>query len=531
MAADAPTPPGYGPVSVRGSFPQRAAVCIAYPGDIHSVDKAVDTLGGLDAVAAAARDKSFIKCRLRPADPYAHPIYAEMRSTTSFLVRMRRRPATEMGEPSSWDASVVARVPQTYRFRGMADLQYIVRGHKATLSEELQKAKASKDTLDDAAQKDKGHRILEIPPTLFSTIDLPTAYGKSWEGKKLQKRKAVDLDKPYEGLVTVEYRANMTIPQRVERSEEALTEASESTLAELHRLFDRRPIWTRMALVKHLEHRDSESHLKHLLPLVAYYFINGPWSRCYVKMGFDPRRSPDSRIYQVVDIRLGVERNKPRPAGAVPAGGGIIGAATAAVTAVSQAATATAGNVSQLVPRKSDISQLGAPLRIRQQEHQRASKHRAGDADAPQPGEASQVSGVPQQRQFHVQLCDVKDERLQQVIHEAQRALGEAALCDAKNGWYDADVMDQLRRELKKGYMEMLRSAGGEGSKAAADDDVQLLDDSAVGALVNTVDEEDQRTALLRQLQALPPTQAEGGGLADGDNFMVNFGDDDEDED
>ena len=47
-----------------------------------------------------------------------------------------------------------------------------------------------------------------------------------------------------------------------------------------------------------------------MLPQLAYHFSNGPWRLCYIKHGYDPRASFDSRIYQVIDLRLPPEFEK-----------------------------------------------------------------------------------------------------------------------------------------------------------------------------------------------------------------------------
>ncbi|KAL5544199.1 hypothetical protein UlMin_007983, partial [Ulmus minor] len=41
-----------------------------------------------------------------------------------------------------------------------------------------------------------------------------------------------------------------------------------------------------------------------LLSRVAYYFSSGPFLRFWIKKGYDPRKDPDSRIYQRIDFRV-----------------------------------------------------------------------------------------------------------------------------------------------------------------------------------------------------------------------------------
>lgn len=61
-------------------------------------------------------------------------------------------------------------------------------------------------------------------------------------------------------------------------------------------------MWTRNSLLYHL--KITEVILKRIIHHVAYFFCNGPWNRCWVKYGYDPRADPKSKIYQIVDYRV-----------------------------------------------------------------------------------------------------------------------------------------------------------------------------------------------------------------------------------
>ena len=41
-----------------------------------------------------------------------------------------------------------------------------------------------------------------------------------------------------------------------------------------------------------------------LLAAVSYYFTSGPWKLLWVRLGYDPRSSPDSKPYQCLDYRI-----------------------------------------------------------------------------------------------------------------------------------------------------------------------------------------------------------------------------------
>jgi general transcription factor 3C polypeptide 5 (transcription factor C subunit 1) len=47
----------------------------------------------------------------------------------------------------------------------------------------------------------------------------------------------------------------------------------------------------------------SSWKLGKLIRRVGYYFLDGPWRSTYVKFGYDPRRDPDARRWQMLDFR------------------------------------------------------------------------------------------------------------------------------------------------------------------------------------------------------------------------------------
>lgn len=41
-----------------------------------------------------------------------------------------------------------------------------------------------------------------------------------------------------------------------------------------------------------------------LLALVSYNFTSGPWKTLWVKLGYDPRSTTASKVYQCIDYRM-----------------------------------------------------------------------------------------------------------------------------------------------------------------------------------------------------------------------------------
>ena len=75
----------------------------------------------------------------------------------------------------------------------------------------------------------------------------------------------------------------------------------------LTHLFEEKPVWQRSALERRLAADDnikiSSWKLGKLIRRVAYYFLDGPWRSTYVRFGYDPRKNPEARRWQVLDFR------------------------------------------------------------------------------------------------------------------------------------------------------------------------------------------------------------------------------------
>lgn len=72
----------------------------------------------------------------------------------------------------------------------------------------------------------------------------------------------------------------------------------------LKQLFEERPAWTRRALRNHLVSDEQRTLLRHAIPYVGYIFRSGPWRDAIIKLGIDPRSSPEYRHYQTLMFRV-----------------------------------------------------------------------------------------------------------------------------------------------------------------------------------------------------------------------------------
>lgn len=76
------------------------------------------------------------------------------------------------------------------------------------------------------------------------------------------------------------------------------------TIATLNALYEKQPAWTRRGLRNNLTTDEERLNLRHAIPYVGYIFRSGPWRDAIIKLGIDPRTSPEYRHYQTFMFRL-----------------------------------------------------------------------------------------------------------------------------------------------------------------------------------------------------------------------------------
>ncbi|KAL6540862.1 hypothetical protein OROMI_024745 [Orobanche minor] len=226
------------------------------------------------------------------------------------------------GVQEQLSADIVARVSEAYHFNGMVDYQHVLAVHAdATRSKKRNwtevEPQSEKVGLWDVNQED----LMILVPPLFSTKDLPErVLLKSYGDPNLKKRQeevvqprsrwemeieqCLAIDFNIKDILIVKY----LIPKKV-NWENAIPKNSDRWRWQMAvcELFDERPIWVKHSLAEHLLDGGINvvnKVLRRLLFISAYYFSNGPYLRFWIRKGYDPRKDPESRIYQRTDFRV-----------------------------------------------------------------------------------------------------------------------------------------------------------------------------------------------------------------------------------
>ncbi len=262
--------------------------------------------------------------RFRSDNPFAHPIRGQVVSTHGVvckIVRRRYRRPGQNGAPDQFreeiiSVDLVGTCTEACRFREIADFQYHV-----PHSDPIFQLRQALDRFDvDFMNKFQFTRELKqtvvfkgdcrmISPPMFSRIQNPLEYNYRQIGSAVvvqeedgQIRLENRLKNKPQHLSGISFSRD-PLASPPDSLEHPTDPAGQKQIERLRVLFDKRPVWTRNALESELPEPDHKV-LRQRLPLVAFYYISGPWRTCWVRYGFDPRLDSSTRFFQVLDLRL-----------------------------------------------------------------------------------------------------------------------------------------------------------------------------------------------------------------------------------
>ncbi|NXV36474.1 TF3C5 factor, partial [Rissa tridactyla] len=209
---------------------------------------------------------------------------------------------------------------------------------------------------------------------------------------------------------------------------------------ELRKLFEVRPVWSRNAVKANISvHPDK---LKLLLPYLAYYMLTGPWRSLWVRFGYDPRKHPEAKIYQVLDFRIRCGMKYGYAPNDMP------------------------------VKAKRSTYNYSLPITVKKPVSHTVSVHdlkqglgTSGASGAKKPASSRyklkesiyvfREGALPPYRQMFYQLCDLNVESLQKIIH---RNDGTESECTERDGWCLPKTSDDLRDSMSLMIKQIIRS-------------------------------------------------------------------------
>eukprot|EP01083_Nonionella_stella_P296640 1007687_1 len=173
----------------------------------------------------------------------------------------------------------------------------------------LRKSEADDDPMAQFDLSDTALRTELVVPKFISRYNAPRDYrfrpsqadtDKKNRNVRFQNRQRETTSKSY-----VQYDDPNAVPSAPLQNTQSSSVSFQKhpVTVQLRSYFAKRPIWNTSAILANLKDTDSEVVLR-LLPTVAYRFISGAWRNIWIRYGFDPRKSPESRIYQMIDFRI-----------------------------------------------------------------------------------------------------------------------------------------------------------------------------------------------------------------------------------
>lgn len=305
------------------------AISIEFPANVQNTDKAIDAIGGPNALVTAVETNGErpLQLRLRPGDPFEHPIESRLASNRDVLVKVTL-PKRELEKAGGNLRLALANIGKdkytvepeyvcdpVFKFREMADFQWNTQDSRfAKLAKEsifagdYSKIKQFPD-FEGPVFDGPDSNLDIIPPPRFSLMHAPFPYAYR------QNPSVVVTQDATTGETKM---TNRSLPAKLASVfitfEEPTPTGPPSTLKEpqglikecvdaLKTYFDSCPMSMRqpieLALPPHLRFQ-----LRQALPYVVYQFQSGPFRRAYVKYGVDPRTDPKYSIYQVEFFRI-----------------------------------------------------------------------------------------------------------------------------------------------------------------------------------------------------------------------------------
>ncbi|NXE74345.1 TF3C5 factor, partial [Cochlearius cochlearius] len=398
----------------------------------------------------------------RPKDPYCHPVCANRFPTSTVLLKVKRRArkkkrldTEEQTQPDvQFEMEILGTVTTIYKFQGMSDFQYLAMhsgpdGKPTSMYDKVLMLQPEKEEFFNRELP------LYIPPPIFSRLDTPVDYfyrpdiqhREGYNNPQVSGENLIGLSRarrPHNAIFVnfdEEEIPSKPLDAAVQTWKKVCTNPVDKKVEEeLRKLFEVRPVWSRNAVKANISvHPDK---LKLLLPYLAYYMLTGPWRSLWVRIGYDPRKHPEAKIYQVLDFRIRCGMKYGYAPNDMP------------------------------VKAKRSTYNYSLPITVKKPVSHTVSVHdlkqglgTSGASGAKNPASSRyklkesiyifREGALPPYRQMFYQLCDLNVESLQKIIH---RNDGTESECTERDGWCLPKTSDDLRDSMSLMIKQIIRS-------------------------------------------------------------------------
>lgn len=415
--------------------PPTLYTCVAYPGIVKNEEKMLETLGGIESITQAMTTRNRrLELRFRPDDIYARPTYGDKQSEISFLLKVKvKRKKKSVSSPSLLEEntnaskdvicepSFIGRVETIFKFTNLCDFQYL----PVAKTEDGAMKNIYRDLMPEDFPTSEWFQLPMshfLPPAIYSRTDTIQSYffrqekpnGDIPEAQRNIIGRTRRRRSGYAIFVTFDVPSVPCKPRPSALKYLELKFLAMDHYEKIKQCFERRPIWSKTALI--YETKYSIDKIKYLLPSVAYHFVTGPFRVMWVRIGYDPRKDPSSRIYQTLDYRI-------------PSKGGISRKIKAKRKAdfIQRHHTASASNNPRTLNMNEDISDRE---KSKDQLNENTYIFRRGL--------------TPPSRQMFYQYCDIKVPEVEEMFARLPK-LAPDAECDRHRGWLPPGFLERCR--------------------------------------------------------------------------------------
>ncbi|VDM39228.1 unnamed protein product [Toxocara canis] len=429
---------GYVSVGERNEY-----VVISYPGIVRNTAKAIEMLGGQQNLNAAHFAGRPLELRHNPDNPYCNALASERKTMEKAssssgkilaVVKVRRKKS----DPNVVTAEVMGIVSTLYTFKSMCDFQFLPLTKKNPTDAHYEDLVPRLIPMDlpsalswwDKPDSGELRTPLFLPPYQFSRYNTPSTKilcrEMDFSVEKMKKKsvghgQSLRMERK---ALSVTVHADEEFPKAP--TEEAISDANlrcknEEPHRLLQELFEERPMWTRIAILRRTGLEDSV--LKSLLQKYAFYILSGPWGRLWCRFGYDPRIDPKAKMYQSVMVTFRQHSKIPER----------------------QRLKVVKMNTDRALPVS--VTSSGSWLPPMNIPFGQPSIEAIDYCYSP--GE------LPRVRQMWYCICDVKLPLAEEIVRKEYFAQGDRA--DDQYGWLPPDAIDQIREAIKEDVKKVIQ--------------------------------------------------------------------------
>uniref|UniRef100_A0A1I7UMN2 General transcription factor 3C polypeptide 5 n=1 Tax=Caenorhabditis tropicalis TaxID=1561998 RepID=A0A1I7UMN2_9PELO len=292
-------------------------ILIKYPGIVKNVDKALQTMGGLQLISQSHFNNHSLELSHTPDNPYTSRIMADRKTqdnissgTLHLVMKVKRKKAN----PKKMKADFLGLINTVYSFDVMCDFQYLPlkKRNNTEIFEDMIPKLIPTDLSSALSWWEESNALttpLFLPPYQFSRYLTPSSkiLGRETDHTERTRR---SVRSGYGQNLRVERKAlSVTVLAQdvfpTEPSVEAVAEAQfrckhDEPHRLLRELFEERPMWTRIGILYRT--RIDDNLLRSILQKYAFYIQSGPWGRLWCKFGYDPRTDRGGGRYQTLMV-------------------------------------------------------------------------------------------------------------------------------------------------------------------------------------------------------------------------------------